>query len=92
MNELKNEVDEKIRIAGHHVIVMPAHNDSAPIDSFDVFDYSTDQFLVTDAPEKPTREFAVIWNGLLDEGEPTEKIRKINIEWLVGLPEKKAYQ
>ena len=84
MNEIDSEIAIKIREAGNHVIVVPAQNSSAPIDSFDVFNGVTKEYIAVDVSEKSAQELATIWNGLLDGGEKVDTIRKINLSWLTG--------
>jgi hypothetical protein len=79
------ETNEKIREAGKHVVVVPAQNSSAPIDTYDVFDGNTFQFVATAVSEKTAKDFAVIWNSLIDDGESVENIRRINLGWLTGV-------
>jgi len=79
------ESNKKIREAGKHVVVIPAQNVSAPIDTFDVFDGNTCQFIATNVSEKTASEFALIWNGLIDNGESVENISRINLGWLTGV-------
>lgn len=87
----KYENEQKIRMAGNHLVLVPARNEDAPLDTVDVFDGERGEFIATQVPEKPAREFVVIWNELLDSGESIEKIRTINLEWLTGISGKKVY-
>ena len=87
----EDAIAEKIREAGNHVILVPAQNENAPIDTVDVFDGKTGTFIVSEIPEEPAREFAVIWNGLVDSGESTETIRTFNLEWLSGVKANRKY-
>ena len=88
IEDLNIENTEKIRMAGKNIIVVPARNDSAPIDTFDVFDGDSHEYIATDVPEKAATEFAVIWNSLLADGESVENIRKFNIDLLTGVKRK----
>jgi hypothetical protein len=75
-------VAEKIHAAKNHVILVPARNPNSPLDTVDVFDGVTGQFIVADVPENPAREFAIIWNNLQDAGDNTENMKKLNLAWL----------
>lgn len=91
MNEIDSEIAIKIREAGNHVIVVPAQNSSAPIDTFDVYNGATNEFIAIDVPEQTAHELSAIWNGLLDNGEQVSNIRKINLAWLTGAQAGKRY-
>jgi hypothetical protein len=85
INEITIANNEKILNAGKHVVIIPAQHDSAPIDTYDVFDGSACRFIATGISEKTAKEFATIWNGLVDDGESVENIRRINLSWLTGV-------
>lgn len=82
--EANNKTAEQLNNAGIHLVAIPAQNTSAPIDTFDIFDGSTHQFIATDIPEKSANDFVTMWNGLVDNGE-RDSIRHINLAWLVGM-------
>lgn len=79
----ENMIADKINDAKNHVILLPAQNPIATIDVVDIYDGVTGQFVAADVPEEQAREFAIIWNGLVDIGENTEAAKKINFGWLV---------
>jgi hypothetical protein len=91
INELNDELAEKIRNAGNHIIIVPAQKNTVSLDTFDVFDGNSHEFIAVDVPEKSAQEFAIIWNELVDNGESVENIRKINLEWLTGVVPMKSY-
>ena len=84
-------VAEKLREAGNHVILVPAQNSQAFIDTVDVYDGITGQFIAADVPEKAARNFATIWNKLVDAGENTETAKRVNLEWLIDMKGSKRY-
>ena len=83
--EIDHELAEKIRSAGNHVIVVPAQTDAAPLDTFDVFDGNSNEYVAVNISEKAAQEFATMWNSLIDSGETVENIRRMNLAWLVGV-------
>jgi hypothetical protein len=91
MNEIDSKIAEQIREAGNRVIVVPAQSISAPIDTYDVYNGATKTFIATDVSEQTANEFASMWNGLIDQGEQVDTIRKINIEYLTGVKAGKTY-
>jgi hypothetical protein len=84
-------IAEKLKEAGNHVILVPAQNPNAPLDTVDIYNGETGQFIAADVPEDPAREFAIIWNELVENGENTEKARKLNFSWLSDFSEKRQY-
>jgi len=78
-------IAEKLSTAGNHVILIPARNLDAPLDTVDVYDGVTGQFIAADVPENAAQDFAIIWNELVDRGENTENLRKLNIAWLTDV-------
>lgn len=85
-------ITEKLREAGNHVILIPARNPVAPIDTVDVYDGVTGTFIAADVPEEAAHNFAVVWNNLVDAGENTESVRKVNLSWLNDLKGAKRYE
>lgn len=85
IEDIKNANNEKIRNAGKHMVIVPALNSTAPLDTYDVFDGASCKFIATSIPEKTAQEFATIWNGLVDNGESVETIRKYPLIWLIGV-------
>ena len=79
----EDEIADKIRTAENHVILIPAQNPDAGIDMVDVYDGVTGKFIAADVPESPAREFVIIWNELVDAGDNTESVKKLNLEWLI---------
>lgn len=77
-------IEAKLKDAGNHVILVPARNPNAPLDTVDVFDGITGSFLAADVPEESAREFMLIWNGLVDRNENTEEMKNINLAWLAA--------
>ena len=75
-------IADKIRSAKNHVILVPAQNPNAPLDTVDIFDGVTGQFIAADVPEVPAREFMAIWNNLQDAGDNTDSMKKLNLSWL----------
>ena len=90
VNWFEEVIADKIRSAKNHVILVPARNQNAPLDAVDIFDGVTGQFIVADVPEDSAREFALIWNTLIMNGESRESIEQINLLWLTGCLAKKA--
>lgn len=84
-------VSEKLHAAGNHVILIPAQNTDAPVDSVDIYDGITGQFIVAGVPEDAAYTFAKVWNDLVDSGENTELAKKINIAWLTDYAERHSY-
>ena len=82
MKWFEEAVADKMRAAKNHVILVPAQNPNAPIDTVDIFDGITGQFIVADVPEEAAREFVIIWNALQDSGDNTENMKKLNLSWL----------
>lgn len=85
IEDIKNANNEKIRNAGQHMVIIPALNNAAPLDTFDVFDGGSCKFVARSIPEKTAQEFTTIWNGLIDNGESVENIRKYPLNWLIGV-------
>jgi len=83
MNWFETAISEKIEAAGNHVILIPANSPTAPLDTVDLYDGITGNFIAENIPEDSARAFAIIWNELVDSGENTESIKKLNISWLV---------
>jgi hypothetical protein len=81
-------ITEKLREAGNHVILVPARNPNAPIDTVDVFDGVTGKFIAADVPEGDARNFAIVWNNLVDSGENNETFKQVNLSWLIGTKER----
>jgi len=75
-------IAEKIHSANNHVILIPAQNPNAPLDTVDVYDGITGKVLVTDVPESSAQDFAIIWNSFIDDSENNETAKKINLAWL----------
>lgn len=73
----------RIRSAGNHVILVPPTNPNAPLDTFDIFDGITGLIVAADIPEAKAREFATIWNTLVDSGE-TADFARMSTNWLIG--------
>lgn len=90
MNEIDFQNAEKIRDAGSRVIIVPAINSSV-LDTFDVYNGSSKEYIAANVSEKSAQELAAIWNGLLSTGENTDTIRKINLSWLTGVSVGKRY-
>lgn len=84
-------IAEKISSAGNHVILIPARNPDAPLDTVDVYNGVTGQFIAADVPEESAREFAIIWNDLVDRGENNDSIQKLNMAWLTDVKGQKHY-
>jgi len=84
-------ITEKLREAGNHVILVPAQNPNALMDTVDVFDGVTGQFIAADVPEDAARNFATVWNKLVDAGENTETAKRVNLEWLTDRKGSRRY-
>lgn len=78
----EDSIDEKIQNAGKHVILIPARNPNAPIDTVDIYDGASSEFIAENISEHSAQNFAVIWNNLVDINENTDNVKKINISWL----------
>lgn len=83
IDESQVEQTTKIREAGNRVIVVASQNGNAP-DTFDIFDGTTQQFVVRQVTEKSALEFAQIWNSLIENGEDPSFLRSINLVWLTN--------
>ena len=86
LEDQNREVTAKIQAAGNHVIVVPAQDPTARIDTYDLFDGSTQSYIATGVPEKAANEFATIWNQLLDNGESVAALRQMPLDWLTSVP------
>ena len=91
MNWFDEAVTEKLHEAGNHVIMVPACNPDAPIDTVDLYDGITGKFIAAGVPEEAARKFAKVWNDLQDSGENTESAKHINLEWLLDGKQGKRY-
>ena len=83
-----DEIDDKLRGAGNHVILIPARNPNASIDTVDIYDGITGKFIAANVPEKAATTFATVWNKLVDSNENNELIQKFNLEWILNSPDK----
>lgn len=89
-DEYKLKIDEQLAHAGNHVIVVPAQDADAPIDTVDVFDGAAHAYIATRVPEKQASNFAAIWNAMIDNGDTTA-LRKIDLAWFSGIVERQVY-
>ena len=82
--QMIRDIDAKINEAGRHVVIVPAQNAAAPLDTVDIFDGGTHQFIAHAIPQSSAQEFAVIWNNLVDNGETAGHDQNNLMAWITG--------